>query len=123
MRTPLALLMFAAGAMSACGLDLSDAESLEPPAGETVELVSGAEVTISPGLKTCSRDSDCTLVWTGCDGCCQQQAIRAIYRDWYAEAFPVACTGYSGAVCDCAPAPTEARCIQQFCMAVVTESR
>lgn len=123
MRIRLGLLLIAASAMSACGLDPSDPESLEPPDGETVELVSGGEVTISPGLKTCSRDSDCTLVWTGCDGCCQQQAIRSIYRDWYAEAFPVACTGYSGAVCDCIPAEVEAQCVRQTCEAVALSTR
>lgn len=122
MRCPLALCLLAA-ALSACGLDPSDDSPLDPPDGSTVELVSGAEVTISPGVKTCSRDRDCTLVWTGCDACCQQQAIRVDYREWYAEAFQQACASYSGDVCDCAPAPMEARCIEQTCKAVVTPPR
>lgn len=119
MRYPL-LALLAAVLLPACSVIDSDPEPGRPPDGATVELVDGGEVTISSSVKTCSRDSDCTLVSTGCNGCCQQQAIHASYRDWYAEAFPVACAGYSGPVCDCIPAPVEARCVRQTCEAVVT---
>jgi len=119
---PFLLILLVGAALTACGLDPSDDEALAPPDGETVELASGGEVTISLGLKTCSRDSDCTLVWTGCDGCCQRQAIRTSYQTWYAEAFQTACTGYSGPVCDCTPGPAVARCVRNTCEAVAVDS-
>lgn len=88
------------------------------PASPAVELLSGAEVTISPELKSCSVDAECTLVSTGCDFCCQRQAINTTYVNRYREEFAEACAGYSGGVCDCIETPADARCIDRTCTIV-----
>lgn len=69
-------------------------------------------------MKACSADAECTLVATGCDFCCQQQAINAAFADRYEREFGQACSGYQGGVCDCIALPAEARCEAQTCKAV-----
>ena len=105
-----AVALLIACALSAC--DSSEEESAD------VRLLSGAEVTISSSLKQCSTDASCTLVFTGCDGCCQRQAINKAFLDSYQDGFREACASYSGSVCDCAPLEQVARCVARRCEAI-----
>ena len=103
----LALLVLAVS-VGACSQDTF------PPEG-AVRLVSGAEVTVPPYMKECDVDAACTLVGTGCDQCCQGQAINAAFLDRYEAEFDEACVGYSGGVCDCVAPPATARCVERRC--------
>lgn len=79
----------------------------------------GASVSVSAGFKECSTDQDCVLVGTGCDSCCQTGAINKRLVDEFRKKFRDACDGYRGKVCDCAPAPTEPKCVKALCEATL----
>lgn len=117
MRLPV---LIAAALLSACSANAPENTPGPLPETPVVELVSGSEDTIAPEIKTCSADAHCTLVGTGCDGCCQLQAVNEAYVDRYRAEFAEACRGYAGPVCDCVSPPTEARCIRRTCEAVVS---
>ena len=112
-----AFLVIALLSVSIVGLSVCDPSEDK---GSDVELLSGSEVTIDVSLKHCSDHSSCTLVWTGCDGCCQRQAINKAFVGLYQEKFREACTDYSGPVCHCIPADQIALCVNQKCEAVAT---
>jgi hypothetical protein len=81
----------------------------------------GTEVQIGSRYRPCSGDTDCVLVETGCDGCCQQDAIAEELREAYRMAFVEECADYEGAICDCDYTPLEPRCVDAQCAAVPPE--
>jgi hypothetical protein len=78
----------------------------------------GALVTITSAYTACSAHQDCTLVDTGCNGCCQLGAITREFESNYTANFELACEGYSGGICDCQPPDLVARCEDGACQAV-----
>ncbi len=76
------------------------------------------EVEIGAAYLDCAVDEDCTLVATGCDGCCQWGAIDADLNATYEENFGLACDGYRGPQCDCGYRPTVATCVAGTCTAI-----
>jgi hypothetical protein len=84
------------------------------------EEVGRAEVAIGAAYRPCDEDADCMLVFTGCDGCCQQDAIAKSLEGTYQENFRAACTGYAGGICDCEYLPADARCVERSCTRVLT---
>jgi hypothetical protein len=83
--------------------------------GRTVTRFLKAEVSISDGFKKCHSNQDCVLVHTGCDHCCQTQAINRSLVKEFEEKFLTACEGYSGRVCDCMALPSQAVCDNDRC--------
>lgn len=84
----------------------------------TVTLKTGAEVEISADFKECIHDSDCVLVSSGCDQCCQQQAINLAFHGKYDDKFGAACANYHGGVCDCIMTKSTPKCIEHTCQVV-----
>jgi hypothetical protein len=94
-----------------------------PEPSYTLERNSDRQVEIGSSYTgACTRDDDCTLVGTGCDGCCQMGAIRADLVDTYQVNFVAACKGYQGPVCTCPMPPLVARCQDNVCRAVEMDS-
>lgn len=86
--------------------------------------VDASEVILSSDFKTCKKDADCVLVATGCDYCCQEQALNKTLLDEFQRQFGRACKGYSGGVCDCEqPFPTKAACENKQCVVVEDDSK
>jgi hypothetical protein len=78
----------------------------------------GANVVIGEDYRLCNRDDDCMLVGTSCNGCCGQDAISRSDEARYRQQLELACRDYDGAICDCAPEPVVARCLQVRCRAL-----
>jgi hypothetical protein len=83
-------------------------------AGLTLSRV-GSEVQVTERYRPCGLDDDCILVGTSCNGCCEQDAIRAQDRDAYAVNHELACRDYSGPECDCSFADIVPRCVAGLC--------
>ena len=112
------VVLWVALALGACSSAGDSVVEAQPVSDDDVRLVSGAEVTISDRLKVCRVDADCALVSTGCDGCCQRQAIHRQSVQGFRVSFARACSVYSGGVCDCLPARVTAQCVERTCQAV-----
>lgn len=99
------------------------ADSGAPDAGTTtggsgLELSrSGATVIITDSYTACDTHSDCSLVGTSCNGCCEQGAIHQRLLQSYAQHSEQACADYEGAICDCEPQDLVARCEAGRCRA------
>jgi hypothetical protein len=81
----------------------------------TVTRFLSAEVSLSDGFKKCHSNQDCVLVATGCDHCCQTQAIHGNLLKEFEAKFLAACEGYSRGVCDCVAGPSQAICDNHRC--------
>jgi len=90
------------------------AQSNAGDAGLTLTRV-GSEVQVTDRYRACGLDDDCVLVGTSCNGCCEQDAIRAHDRDAYAFNHELACSDYRGPICDCSLADIVPRCIDGLC--------
>lgn len=77
----------------------------------------GAEVQIPGSYRSCTTHADCMLVETGCDGCCERDAIRKSEEQTYHMAFDQACSDYRGPICDCTVLPLTPRCEDGLCTA------
>lgn len=79
-----------------------------------------AEVSIADSARACQVDEDCSLISTGCDGCCQTSAINKAYVEQYWTEFNQVCSSYRGGVCDCLPISYIPECKNQLCHSTVT---
>jgi len=65
-------------------------------------------------LRPCEDTSDCILVETACDSCCDYDAINEDFREDWKAVMDEKCDGFSGGVCDCestlAPVCTDGLC-------------
>jgi hypothetical protein len=87
--------------------------------GDPLALVRDAgEILLSDAYTACSEHSDCRVVTTSCDGCCQNGAINRGLEVAYAERLSPACEEYSGAFCTCEQPDDVARCEEGNCTAV-----
>jgi hypothetical protein len=89
-------------------------------AGLTLTRV-GSEVPVTDRYRPCGLDEDCVLVGTSCNGCCEQDAIRAHDREAYRLNHALACSDYQGPECDCEFADLVPRCQNGRCRAVPGE--
>jgi len=81
----------------------------------------GAVVQVTERYRPCGLDDDCILVGTSCNGCCEQDAIRAHDRDAYAINHELACSGFSGPECNCSFADIVPHCVDGLCRAVAPD--
>ena len=100
-------LVLAIGFITACSG--GDDDTAGTPDGITT-TAGGGTVLIADDWRGCEQDSDCVLVDTSCDGCCQQDAIATSQEDAYGPARADACEGYEGGECDCCFLALEAVC-------------
>jgi len=75
----------------------------------------GADVVAGEAYITCSRDVDCTLVSSSCNGCCGQHAIIRAREMTYQRELEAACRDYEGPICDCEPKDLVPRCVNGRC--------
>lgn len=108
------LVLASAGLASACGGTARNGNA------DSYELAynQNGNVIVTPAYLGCTADLDCILVDTSCASCCDKASIRADRKATYDKNFESACSSYSGAICDCAVIPSEARCIKGACEAV-----
>jgi hypothetical protein len=99
-------LVLAMGFITACSG--GDDTASTPDGLATTER--GDTVVITDEWRDCEQDSDCVLVDTSCDGCCQRDAIATSLEATYGPAQVDACADYEGGECDCCFLALEAVC-------------
>jgi hypothetical protein len=70
----------------------------------------------------CSVHSDCTLVNTTCNNCCDEAAIQTDLTETYQQNHELACADYRGGNCDCSFEDAFARCEAGRCEKVQRDS-
>ena len=66
--------------------------------------------------KVCAKDSDCSVISTTCNGCCESEGINTLYTAAFGKERDKYCSGYKGPVCDCCVRDQTASCVQGACM-------
>jgi hypothetical protein len=79
-------------------------------------------VQLTDAYTACAEHSDCRLVFTGCDGCCQRGAINRNLEDAFIESFQSACDDYMGVECTCELRDYVPRCEAGRCEPVLRET-
>jgi hypothetical protein len=79
-------------------------------------------VQLTDAYTACAAHSDCRLVFTGCDGCCQRGAINRELENAFIEHFQSACDDYMGVECTCELRDYVARCDAGRCEPVLRET-
>ncbi len=119
-NSPLLSLNLITLALVLAGCFLQEDEPDQKAESLTVSLREGPEVDISEDYKICDSDSDCMLVNTGCDFCCQRQAINRSFESVYPQQFQAACTEYdfSQGICSCMYMSQVAKCHDRHCLTI-----
>ncbi len=78
-----------------------------------------ANYDVPAAYQICAADSDCVLVSTVCNGCCDRGAIRQDSVSVFEKERGAHCVGYDDPVCDCVQSSATAACVTGRCTAVV----
>lgn len=74
-----------------------------------------ADVEVFHKDQSCSKDSDCTLVYTQCSGCGCGTPVSVKKQKLYKEKRNEDCADYKGSVCDVWCPESELRCVEGYC--------
>lgn len=81
----------------------------------------GSEIQITETYTMCEAHTDCELVSTSCNGCCNEGAVRSVLVDTYTARMTPACADYEGGICDCSYEDLVPRCVDDQCAALPRE--
>ncbi len=65
--------------------------------------------------QSCTVDSDCVLVSTTCNGCCDRGAIHRSFVSVFGKERDLNCKEYEGPVCNCIELPATTACVAGYC--------
>jgi hypothetical protein len=85
-------------------------------AADQTVAVSTYEYPVTSSYLGCTKDTDCTVVGTSCNGCCQQGAVAKNFQKYDKNDREFYCKAYKGAVCECIAAKVHAVCQEKKCV-------
>lgn len=93
-------------------------------------FLAGCRVTPAPPsvqppreYQSCSQDTDCILVNSSCNGCCQREAVNRKDSLSFERYRSRECDGYDGGICDCCYYVAHAECKLGRCTQVVDSAK
>ncbi len=79
------------------------------------------DITISSLYKKCSVDSDCVFVAAHCGYCTCGDVLNKKFQKGYEKKFDSLCRNYAGRQCEIFCPESEARCLDNVCVNIITE--
>ena len=89
--------------------------------GLAISVSGEGEITISSLYKKCGADSDCVFIASHCGYCLCGATLNKKFQEAYEKKFETICQNYSGPQCEISCPKSEAKCVDNVCMEIITD--